>query len=138
MHTRKELQDRATSLTRVDVGLAKASTPDPGGGGDGAALLERYELVVVVEISEHLRPRKSASLEPNNDKVVRTMHSPGHFDISCITGGVMYVYEATLRRMNRKYDPGHGYPKHRWQNNCHHICLIDYYCKPRWISKLEF
>ena len=42
------------SLTKVDVGLAGASAADPGGSGDGAALLERHELVEVVEIGEHL------------------------------------------------------------------------------------
>ena len=42
------------SLTKVDVGLAGASAADPGGSGDGAALLERDELVEMVEIGEHL------------------------------------------------------------------------------------
>ena len=41
------------TLTEVDVGLASASAADPGGSCDGAALLERDELVEVVEIGEH-------------------------------------------------------------------------------------
>jgi hypothetical protein len=42
------------SLTEVDVGLAGAGTANPGGSGDGAALLKGDELVEVVEIGEHL------------------------------------------------------------------------------------
>jgi hypothetical protein len=52
MCTRKKLQ--LMNLTEVDVGLAGASSADPGGSSDGAALLERDELVEVVEIGEHL------------------------------------------------------------------------------------
>ncbi len=47
------------SLTKVDVGLAGASTADPRGSGDGTALFERDELMEVVEIGEHLRVRQS-------------------------------------------------------------------------------
>ena len=53
-HAHEATRDRVGSLTKVDVGLAGASAADPGGSSDGAALLERDELVEVVEIGEHL------------------------------------------------------------------------------------
>ncbi len=46
-----------TKLTEVDIGFASASAANPGGSGDGAALLEGDELVEVVEIGEHLNKR---------------------------------------------------------------------------------
>ena len=41
----------------VDVGLAGVRAANPGGGSNGAALLEGDELVEVVEIGEHLRTK---------------------------------------------------------------------------------
>jgi hypothetical protein len=43
--------------TEVDVGIGGVGATNPGGAGNGAALVEGHELVEVVEIGEHLRNR---------------------------------------------------------------------------------
>jgi hypothetical protein len=40
--------------TKVDIGLASMSATNPGFSGNGTALLERDELMEVMEIGEHL------------------------------------------------------------------------------------
>ncbi len=59
------------ALTEVDVGLAGASAARPGGSGDGAALLERDELVEVVEIGEHIISAGESQSAPGSSQKIK-------------------------------------------------------------------
>jgi hypothetical protein len=48
-------------LTEVDVSIGGVGAADPGVAGHGAALVERHELVQVVEVGEHLQGEASES-----------------------------------------------------------------------------